>query len=233
MNLENDLNKMINIEKQSNFLESSLGKVINAGLDVGLRAVLPNLIEDQIIEIKDVILESGFKEGINKAIESAIELGKSAIGIVTGEFENINQIKIAVKNGGIIDTASDLLDKAIEFGKEKDLINNTVSDLIKSGKNTILNQISENIEESLNLQVNAIEKLDKYCSNWNEYYNNKDFNGMQKEYNKIIEKLKEIVPIEQTIKNARIIETLHNLIKNKGIDFNLSKEEIELVQKLN
>lgn len=232
MNLENDLNKMINIEKQSNFLESSLGKVINAGLDVGLRAVLPNLIEDQIIEIKDVILESGFKEGINKAIESAIELGKSAIGIVTGEFENINQIKIAVKNGGIIDTASDLLDKAIEFGKEKDLINNTVSDLIKSGKNTILNQISENIEESLNLQVNAIEKLDKYCSNWNEYYNNKDFNGMDKEYKKIEKQLKNIVPIQNTINRVKVVENLHNLIKNNGKNFNLSQEEIELSKRL-
>ena len=232
MNLENDLNKMINIEKQSNFLESSLGKVINAGLDVGLRAVLPNLIEDQIIEIKDVILESGFKEGINKAIESAIELGKSAIGIVTGEFENINQIKIAVKNGGIIDTASDLLDKAIEFGKEKDLINNTVSDLIKSGKNTILNQLSENIEESLNLQVNAIEKLDKYCSNWNEYYNNKDFNGMDKEYKKIEKQLKNIVPIQNTINRVKVVENLHNLIKNNGKNFNLSQEEIELSKRL-
>ena len=232
MNLENDLNKMINIEKQSNFLESSLGKVINAGLDVGLRAVLPNLIEDQIIEIKDVILESGFKEGINKAIESAIELGKSAIGIVTGEFENINQIKIAVKNGGIIDTASDLLDKAIEFGKEKDLINNTVSDLIKSGKNTILNQLSENIEESLNLQVNAIEKLDKYCSNWNEYYNNKDFNGMDKEYKKIEKQLKNIVPIQNIINRVKVVENLHNLIKNNGKNFNLSQEEIELSKRL-
>ena len=232
MNLENDLNKMINIEKQSNFLESSLGKVINAGLDVGLRAVLPNLIEDQIIEIKDVIFESGFKEGINKAIESAIDLGKSAIGVVTGEFENINQIKTAVKNGGIIDTVSDLLDKAIKFGEKKNLINNTVADLIKSGKNTILNQISENIEESLNVQVKAIEKLDKYCSNWNEYYMNQDFNGMEKEYKKIEKQLKNIIPIQNTINRTKIVENLHNLIKNNGKNFNLSQDEIELANRL-
>ena len=232
MNLENGINKTRNIEKQSNFLESTLGKVINSGLDIGLRAVLPNLIEDQIIEIKDIIFESGFKEGINKAIESAIDLGKSAIGIVTGEFENINQIKTAVKNGGIIDTVSDLLDKAIEFGEKKNLINNTVSDLIKSGKNTILNQISENIEESLNSQVNAIEKLDKYCSNWNEYYSNQDFNGMEKEYKKIEKQLKNIIPIQNTINRTKIVENLHNLIKNNGKNFNLSAEEIELANRL-
>ena len=232
MNLENELNEYINIEKQSSFLESSLGKVINSGLDIGLKAILPNLIEDQIIEIKDVIFESGFKEGINKAINSAIDLGKSAIGIVTGEFENMNQIKTAVKNGGIIDTVSDLLDKAIEFGKEKNLINNTLSDLIKSGKNTILNQISDNIEESLNNQVSAIEKLDKYCINWNEYYNKKDFNGMEKEYKKIEKQLKNIVPIQNTIDRVKIVENLHNLIKNNGKNFNLSEQEIELSKRL-
>ena len=47
------------------------------------------------------------------------------------------------------------------------------------------------------------------------------------------EKLKEIIPIEETIKKARKIETLHNLIKNNGKNFNLSEQEIELVQKLN
>ena len=232
MNLENGLNKKINIEKQSNFLDTTLGKVINSGLDIGLRAVLPNLIEDQIIEIKDVILESGFKEGINEAIKSAIDLGKSAIGIVTGEFENINQIKTAIKNGGIIDTVSDLLDKAIKFGEKKNLINNTVADLIKSGKNTILNKISENIEESLNLQVNAIEKLDKYCSNWNKYFSNKDFNGMEKEYKKIEKQLKNIIPIQNIISRTKTVENLHNLIKNNGKNFNLSKEEIELANRL-
>ena len=49
---------------QKNFLESSLGKVINMALDIGLKAWLPDLIEDEIIDIKDCILENGFKEGV-------------------------------------------------------------------------------------------------------------------------------------------------------------------------
>lgn len=232
MNLENELNQTINIQKQSKFLESTLGKVINSGLDIGLKAILPNLIEDQVIQIKDAILENGFKEGINEAINSAIDFGKSAMGIVTGEFENINQIQTAIKNGGIIDTVSKLLDKAINLASKKDLINDNVSNLIKTGKNTILNQVSENIEESLTSQVTAIEKLDKYCSNWNEYYNNKDFNGMEKEYKKIEKQIKNIVPIENTINKTRTIENLHNLIKNNGKNFNLSQEEIELANRL-
>ena len=53
--------------------------MINMGLNVGIRALLPNVIEDQVIEIKDAILNNGFKDGIKQAIKSAIDLGKSAL----------------------------------------------------------------------------------------------------------------------------------------------------------
>lgn len=39
-------------EKQNNFLESTLGKVINTGVDIALRAILPNTIEDEVIRNK-------------------------------------------------------------------------------------------------------------------------------------------------------------------------------------
>ena len=55
---------------------------------------------------------------------------------------------------------------------------------------------------------------------------------MEKEYNKLEKQLKDLVPIENTINEARTIEVLHNLIKNNGQDFNLSKEQLELVEKL-
>ena len=45
--------------------------------------------------------------------------------------------------------------------------------------------------------------------------------------------LKELVPLENTLKNARQIENIHQLIKNNGQNFNISEEEIELVKKLN
>ena len=45
-------------------------------------------------------------------------------------------------------------------------------------------------------------------------------------------KIKEIVPIENTIKTARKIENIHNLIMNNGNNFNLSKDELELAKKL-
>ena len=53
---------------------------------------------------------------------------------------------------------------------------------------------------------------------------------MEKEYKGIISELENYVPIENTIKTARNIEVLHNLIKNNGHNFDLSKNELELAQ---
>ena len=43
--------------------------------------------------------------------------------------------------------------------------------------------------------------------------------------------LKETVPLETTLKEARIVQNLHTLVKNKG-DFNLTEDEISLAEKL-
>ena len=56
-------------------------------------------------------------------ISSAIDFGKSALGIVTGDFDNINQMQTAVKTGGIIDSVSDVLDYTINKVVEKGKIN--------------------------------------------------------------------------------------------------------------
>lgn len=230
LNLENKNENII--KKQNNFLESSLWKVTNMGLDIGIRALLPNLIENEVIEIKNSIIKNGLKAGFNQAITSAIELGKSASGIVTGNFESINQAHNAIKSGGIIDSISNLLDFAINKSTKNNIIPKQIANVIKQGKNTILNTIESNIQNDFSNQLSALYKLDKYSENWNKYYNNKDFDGMEREYKKIKTTIKTIFPIEQIIRKTNKIENLHVLIKNKGKDFNLTKEEIELANKL-
>ena len=74
--------------------------------------------------------------------------------------------------------------------------------------------------------------MDKYINNWKESFEKKDFEKMEKEYQKLEEQLKDIAPLTKTIEEAKTIEMLHNLIKNNGQDFNLSKEQLELVEKL-
>ena len=233
LEVENQITNDVSIEnKQRNFLQTNIGKAVNTGLNIGLRYILPDVIEDQVIEIKDSFLQNGFKEGIQTAIDSAINFGKSALGIVTGNFENIQQMQTAVKSGGIIDGISNVLNFTINKVVNSGKIPYALGCAIKTGKNAILNNITKNIESEFENQVNQIEKLNKYTNNWKDYFNNKDFDGMQREYDKIRGKMKEIAPIENTIKTARVIENLHKLIKNNGKNFDLTSEELELAKML-
>lgn len=233
LEVENQITNDVSIEnKQRNFQQTNIGKAVNTGLNIGLRYILPDVIEDQVIEIKDSFLQNGFKEGIQTAIDSAINFGKSALGIVTGNFENIQQMQTAVKSGGIIDGISNVLNFTINKVVNSGKIPYALGSAIKTGKNAILNNITKNIESEFENQVNQIEKLNKYTNNWKDYFNNKDFDGMQREYDKIRGKMKEIAPIENTIKTARVVENLHKLIKNNGKNFDLTSEELELAKML-
>ena len=101
-------------EMQENFLESTIGKIANSALDTGLKSLLPDFLEKEIIDVKDTILKEGFSEGVNKAIETATNLGKSAMGIFTGNFESIEQAEKVLEKGGLLETISDGLDYVIE-----------------------------------------------------------------------------------------------------------------------
>ena len=77
--MDNILSKQIEIENnlqndlgQNNFLESVIGKTINTGIDIGIRALLPDYIENQVIDLKDNLIQYGLKDGIKKSIEDAI-----------------------------------------------------------------------------------------------------------------------------------------------------------------
>lgn len=232
-NLDNNLltSSGVTFEEQKGFLDSTLGKVINTGLDAGIRFLLPDLIEEQVIDIKDAIINNGFKAGVEEAISSAVDMGKSVIGIFTGKFENVTQAENAVKSGGIIDGISDALDYALNLCSKFGKIPNAICSVIKGGKDAILDTISNNIEEEFKNQVSSVEKINSYMQNWKNSYNNQDLYGMEKEYKKLEKELEKTLPLENTIKEARKIENIHILIKNKG-DFNISNDELELAKKL-
>lgn len=231
--VENNLTKEeVNIEKEQNsFLETTFGKIVNTGCDIALRTLLPDAIEDQVVEIKNVIFTDGLKEGLKTAVDSAINLGKSAVGVVTGKFENISQAYNAIKSGGIIDSASNLIDNAVSAAKDNGLINSTTAKVIKKGKNVIKDCISSSIEENFMEQVDGVEKVGKYIDNWNDCLNQKDVKGMNREYNKIKKKLENLMPLENTLKQAREIENVQTLIKNKGNSLeNISEDELKLAK---
>ncbi len=233
-NRENELNNVSqNMEKlQNNFLKETLSKTINGALDIGIKAVLPDLIENEIIDIKDVILENGFEEGIKEIINSGKDFCKSAAGIITGNFENIDQIQMVVRKGGILDKSSELFDNIINTINNKNIINKNTANLIRQGKNSIISSISNKIEETLINQIKAVEKIEKFTKNWNMAYGIQDFEKMETAYKNIKNNLEKTFPIEKIINNARKIENIHNLIKNNNKDFNINEKELELAMKI-
>ena len=230
---ENLNDKNIELEKkQTSFLESTIGKVINIGLDAGIKYLLPDLIEDEVINVKDTIMENGLEEGINTAIDSALNLGKSFLGIITGKFENVNQIQKAVENGGIIDSLSGIFDNALNKINEKGKINENIINVIKEGKNIILDNISANIEDKLEQENNKLNKFENNINDWKEAFNNQDFNKMEEKMKTIKEGLNQIIPIENIIKEARLIENIHNKIEANNKNFNISELEMEAAKAL-
>lgn len=225
-------NNVINKQEQRDFLETTLGKTINTAVDIGIRAILPDFIEDQVINLKDNLLNYGLKEGIQKTVSDAIDLGKSAIGILTGNFDSISQMENAVQAGGLIDGMSSLLDTVIDKVNQTGLINNNLANTIKQGKDIILNNVEKNIEKTFSQQLESMDNLENHINSWKEDFQNRDFNAMEKSYNKLEKELKNLVPIDNIINQAKIIENLHTLIKNNGQNFNLTAEEIELSNKL-
>lgn len=234
-NLENNqkvellVEQEVTVENQNKFLQTTIGKTINTALDIGLRGILPDMVEEQIIDIKNVLLKNGLKDGIDAAIKAAIDLGKSALGIFTGKFQNLSQAHTAVKKGGIIDGISEVIDNVLESSTKNELISKSTGRLIKKGKNAILDTISSNIEDNFLQEMNSLEKVSKYISNWKNYYNLKDINGMEKEYKKLKKQMDTIMALDSTISEAKKIENIHNLLKNKGINYELSEEEKQLI----
>ena len=196
-NFELEKNNNINIEeKQTKFLDSILGKAINSAADFAIRATLPNFIEDQIINIKDNLLEYGLKDGIKETINDAINLGKSTIGLIKGDFENVDQMKDAVKEGGVIDGISELWDFAIKKAKEKGKLDNNTAKILKNGKNAFLNNIESDINNSFDKQIKSQTKLEGYISDWKDAFEKQDFNKMEKTYKNIEEEKTKLIPVE-------------------------------------
>lgn len=59
-------NNIVNEKSQKNFLESTLGKTINTAIDIGIRAILPDFLENEVINIKNNLFNYGLKDRYNK-----------------------------------------------------------------------------------------------------------------------------------------------------------------------
>ena len=125
-----------------------------------------------------------------------------------------------------------VLDSVLKKAEEKNVLSSKVTDGIIGGKDLIMGIINKNLGNNFDAQIKSLEKINRYIDNWEKYYHRQDYKNMENQYKYMQRELKKVMPIEQTINKARQIENLHNLIKNKGGSFNLSKYEIELAGQL-
>lgn len=218
--LGNKLNN--NLENlQNNFLKTNIGQLANTAVDFGLKVLLPDFVENEVIEVKDAFITGGIEDALNKTLENAIELGKKALGINNSDFKSIVQAKDALKEGDYLEGISNTLNFVIEKLEKSNLISSNVSSLIKNGKDIILNNIDSNVENEFEQEIKALGKIEKYIANWEKFYSNKNIDGMNNELNKIEKQMKKILPIENIIKNVNKIENINNLINNsENFDFN-------------
>lgn len=133
-----------------------------------------------------------------------------------------------MEKGGLIDTVSKLLDTGIDWAKKKGYIKKELATAIKKGKNTILKTVKDNVDDAIDNQVEAVEKLGGYIDKWKKYYEEQNFTNMEYQYKKIQEYLEKVIPLEETLQKAREVENLHELIKNNGKNFDISAETEEL-----
>ena len=113
------------------------------------------------------------------------------------------------------------------------IISEDTTNLIANGKDVIINNVSSNIKKEFTTQSKNIDNLNSYVNKWKLEYENRNIEGMEKYMKKIDKTLSKTLPIENLINEARTIENIHELIKNNGNNFDLSKEELDLASKLN
>lgn len=219
-------------QQQDNFLQSKFGQAVNMAIDGGLKAILPNFIEDEVIDIKNALINDGLSEGIQTAVNTAIEKGKEIIGMTTGNIKSIDQIENLSKDGKLIKGVADVLETVVDKMVKNDSTKETIGNIIKAGENIILNSAEKNIENLISNQVKGVSQVKEAIDNWKKYYEKQNFNKMETEYKKIKSGMKQIMALEEVITEANEIENIHNLIKNNGNSFDLTEEALELAKKL-
>lgn len=216
---------------KNNFFDTPFGKFVDNSLNIAISAVFPSIVDDQIINIKDAIIVGGFEAGLEELKNTGTNYKEALDGLISGNFKSIEQMRTVVKDGGLLDIVSFCIDKGLNYIEKKNIVGKEVTNLIRTGKNALINQVSNSIEKKYSGQLEHVEKLSKCCDNWKVAFENKDIDNMNKYYKQMNVQRKGIVQIEEIVKRAETIKNIHNLVSSSG-GFDLTKEEIELANKI-
>lgn len=225
MELINEIKKDINIDLK-------LPEMLDNALDIGLRAILPDFIEEDVIEIKNAFIQEGFIAGIEQIVKKIEDIINSIKSLFKGEFEDVDQIKKLVQKNGILSAGSSLIDTISKQLLDKKIISKKIYNMIKTGKNEILKALESELLKYYKEDENSLEKLKEDCQEWKENYTNKDYSKMKETMNKISKKIEQNKLIENIIKEARNIEKIEKYIEKSGSIENLSDNQKKFIENL-
>lgn len=216
----------------NNFIQSTFGNVINSAVEKGIRALFPDYLEENIIDIKNNLINKDFTGLINNTIDTAINIGKNKLDNISENFQSIGQVSKIFKNEDFINGVSSVIDKALGTLSNKGFINEKIIEKIKDGKNTIMEKINSNVNNEIQEQTKKVEKMEKYNEKWKKAFEEKNFEKMEKNMKQIDKLKKQTIPIEKIINDANTIKNIHEIIKNNGNNFDLSDDILDLAKLL-
>lgn len=212
------------IKYQEEFLKTNIIKEINNSLDIYLKEFFPDSLGENLINLKNNIINNNIKNSINKNIEIATEKNNNYID----EYDMISKIQDNVMTKENINSLSNNINENINK-----LEKNTNKKIIKKlDKEKIVNNIEESIDKTFEKQKNNIKKIEKYIKNWENKYNLKDIEGMKKEYNRMEKLIEDLIPLENVLNNYRKIENIQKLLENNSSENYLDEQVLELANKL-
>ena len=95
----------------------------------------------------------------------------------------------------------------------------------------MVESIENNINEEFVFEKKVMDKIDKYTNNWMNFYKDKNLEGLNKEFKKIQNQIKKIVPLENIINNMNKMININELIKNSE-DFDFNEVYLNLAENL-
>ena len=226
-----DLTENLSLENNK-FFETTFENIINNSIETGIRALLPDFIENDAIEIKNTLINQGIPEAIKQLVNKVMEYGKNTVETIKNGLTDFGQLEEVFKDGQLINGVSEIIDYFTNIAEKNNLLSDNIIKIIKNGKNIILNGVSSDVKKEIKNENDNLNKLDNYNKKWREAYENQDFKAMEKNIKKINKIMENIAPIESIINESNTIKNLHTLIENNGQNFNISYEENEIAKLL-
>ena len=221
--------------EQKEFLDTTIGKIVDAGLDFAISTFVPDLIEKPVSNLKDKLLSWDFnkeKETISSgALEQTKKLEENS-GKEVDIGNVVANLKDFLKEEKTINSFSKIIDAAIKELVDKDKISSNVSKMLKEGKNAVVEKIKEKIDHELDGQIVYVEELKEQTEKWKNYYQEKDIKNMKAVSKKIDSLMEDIMPIDTILTEAKQIQNLQQLIENNNNQFDLSSTQLELAKML-